>query len=345
MAFLDNSGDIILDAVLTDLGRKRLAAGRFNIYKFALGDEEINYELWNTSDPRGSAFYDLQILQTPVLEAFTSDQAIMRSRLMTFSRTNILFMPILRVNNTEAAGSEIHQPFTDGGQFLLVADETTFKLNGNGGNAALLAGAIKGYSRDTGSETTSFIAVDQGIDGAGAPSIVVPMDVELLETSFCVKVDNRLLSVNLVEGDNAATITPTTYQYLDDDYVAAYYFSRGNAGNAIRGPLGQNFRERGLISENATPEQITDIKSREMFAGPLGRTLQFRPEVRKEVVFSEQLFDELGNTSSGALSNFRGAGKDLPSGYKYIDTTITVEGMTTGYSIDIPIRIIKGIFS
>ena len=27
MAFLDNSGDIILDAVLTDLGRKRLAAG------------------------------------------------------------------------------------------------------------------------------------------------------------------------------------------------------------------------------------------------------------------------------------------------------------------------------
>ena len=27
MAFLDNSGDIILDAVLTDLGRQRLAKG------------------------------------------------------------------------------------------------------------------------------------------------------------------------------------------------------------------------------------------------------------------------------------------------------------------------------
>ena len=39
MGFLDNSGDIILDAVLTDLGRKRLAEGngRFNISKFALG--------------------------------------------------------------------------------------------------------------------------------------------------------------------------------------------------------------------------------------------------------------------------------------------------------------------
>ena len=47
MAFLDNSGDIILDAVLTDLGRLRLAEGKFSIVKFALGDEEINYRLYN----------------------------------------------------------------------------------------------------------------------------------------------------------------------------------------------------------------------------------------------------------------------------------------------------------
>ena len=38
MAFLDNSGDIILDAVLTDTGRFRLARGdgSFKITKFAL---------------------------------------------------------------------------------------------------------------------------------------------------------------------------------------------------------------------------------------------------------------------------------------------------------------------
>ena len=43
MAFLDNSGDIILDAVLTDTGRFRLAKGdgTFKIAKFALGDDEI----------------------------------------------------------------------------------------------------------------------------------------------------------------------------------------------------------------------------------------------------------------------------------------------------------------
>ena len=40
MGFLDNSGDIILDAVLTDAGRQRLARGdgSFNVTKFAFGD-------------------------------------------------------------------------------------------------------------------------------------------------------------------------------------------------------------------------------------------------------------------------------------------------------------------
>ena len=47
MAFLDNSGDIILDAVLTDVGRKRMAAGNFRITKFTLGDDEIDYSLYN----------------------------------------------------------------------------------------------------------------------------------------------------------------------------------------------------------------------------------------------------------------------------------------------------------
>ena len=64
MAFLDNSGDIILDAVLTDAGRQRMARGEFKIVKFALGDEEINYELFNGTHPSGSAFSDLQIMQS-----------------------------------------------------------------------------------------------------------------------------------------------------------------------------------------------------------------------------------------------------------------------------------------
>ena len=56
MAFLDNSGDIILDAVLTDTGRMRLARGdgSFRIAKFALGDDEINYGLYDKGNASGS---------------------------------------------------------------------------------------------------------------------------------------------------------------------------------------------------------------------------------------------------------------------------------------------------
>ena len=83
MAFLDNSGDIILDVVLTDHGRKLLAKGdgSFQITKFALGDEEIDYSLYNKTHPSGSSYYDLEILQTPVLEAFTNNASSMHSKL------------------------------------------------------------------------------------------------------------------------------------------------------------------------------------------------------------------------------------------------------------------------
>ena len=90
MAFLDNSGDIILDAVLTDTGRMRLARGdgSFRIAKFALGDDEINYGLYDKGNASGSAYYDLEILQTPVLEAFTNNTSFLKSKLMTIARTN-----------------------------------------------------------------------------------------------------------------------------------------------------------------------------------------------------------------------------------------------------------------
>ena len=48
MGFLDHStNNIIVDAVLTDLGRQSLAKndGSFQIYQFALGDDEVDYTI------------------------------------------------------------------------------------------------------------------------------------------------------------------------------------------------------------------------------------------------------------------------------------------------------------
>ena len=110
MAFLDNSGDIILDAVLTDTGRKRLARGdgSFQIVKFALADDEIDYSLYENANhstaenDSGSAYYDLNIMMTPIFEAFTNNTATMKSKLISLPRQDLLYMPVLRLNTTQS---------------------------------------------------------------------------------------------------------------------------------------------------------------------------------------------------------------------------------------------------
>ena len=124
MGFLDNSGDIILDAVLTDHGRQVLSRGdgSFQITKFALGDEEIDYSLYNTSHGSGSAYFDLQILQTPVLEAFTDNAASMKSKLVTYEAFDLLFLPIMKLNESYATTHEMHSTLN---AFIVAVDAMT----------------------------------------------------------------------------------------------------------------------------------------------------------------------------------------------------------------------------
>tara|TARA_B100000427_G_scaffold326327_1_gene334750 strand:- start:1737 stop:2828 length:1092 start_codon:yes stop_codon:yes gene_type:complete len=363
MAFLDNSGDIILDAVLTDMGRKRLASGRFTVSKFALGDEEINYELWDPSDARGTAFYDLQIMQTPILEAFTSDQSLMKSRLISFSRNDLLYLPILKLNNsklnthsrpygTVPADSE----YVSDPSFYVLADETTRNMNEGAPGGSVIPGIIYGVPGQTATDETKFIAIDQGIQAPGDSPLttVSPFDpVELQETAFIVKVDNRLLSISTVgnEGQNQDDVQARAPQYLDDDYVASYYFTRQQADGAIKDGAGtQNHRLRNTLTPNADPNTIATANKREVFNGPLGRTLQIVPTVKPELRLSDAIFKELGyegtelNIRSG-LGGAAGAAAGNLANYYLIETTITVQGMTTGNSIDIPIRIVRGKFS
>ena len=115
MAFLDNSGDIILDAVLTDTGRARLAKGdgTFKITKFALADDEIDYSLYNSAHASGSAYYDLEIMQTPLLEAFTNNTSSMKHKLISLPRTNLLFLPELRLNTVFESGTKMVSAVTE----------------------------------------------------------------------------------------------------------------------------------------------------------------------------------------------------------------------------------------
>ena len=87
MAILNNT-TITVDAVLTTKGRELLARndGSFQITQFSLGDDEIDYTLYNPLHPSGSAFYGEAIEAMPVIEAFPNESQIMRYKLVTLPR-------------------------------------------------------------------------------------------------------------------------------------------------------------------------------------------------------------------------------------------------------------------
>jgi hypothetical protein len=93
MGFQDNSGEIFIDAVLTDLGREKLARndGSFAIVRFRVGDDEIDYRNWN--ELTGSDSKDRKILDTPIFEAFTNEVVALRSPLVTIRNARLQYLP------------------------------------------------------------------------------------------------------------------------------------------------------------------------------------------------------------------------------------------------------------
>ena len=97
MGYLDNTSTTV-DAILTKKGRELLAQGTnaFNVTKFALADDEVDYRLWDTSHPNGSDYYGNVIESMPLLEAFPDENHVMRYKLVTLPK-NTIKMPIISI--------------------------------------------------------------------------------------------------------------------------------------------------------------------------------------------------------------------------------------------------------
>jgi hypothetical protein len=87
MGYLSNS-IITIDAILTKKGRELISKGdnSFNITQFALSDDEIDYSLYNTSHPNGSAYYGEAIENMPLLEAFPDETQMLKYKLLSLTR-------------------------------------------------------------------------------------------------------------------------------------------------------------------------------------------------------------------------------------------------------------------
>lgn len=87
MGYLNNS-IVTVDAILTRKGRELLARndGSFRITQFALADDEIDYTMWDPTNPLGSAYYGQAIDNMPLLEAFPDETQAMKYLLTTLPR-------------------------------------------------------------------------------------------------------------------------------------------------------------------------------------------------------------------------------------------------------------------
>ena len=104
MGYLDNT-TVTIDAILTKKGRELLAKGRsqFNITKFALADDEVDYDLWNPSHPNGVDYYGTVIENMPITEAVPDETQSMKYKLITMDRGQIA-IPYLKLE--QAVGTD-----------------------------------------------------------------------------------------------------------------------------------------------------------------------------------------------------------------------------------------------
>ena len=95
--------------------------------------------------------------------------------------------------------------------------------------------------------------------------------------------------------------------FIDDDNIASYYVSTGDFVTNL---------QANTVSQT----------TKSIIAGPRGTKLEFSVLSSVSLRTSTFLFDQIG-VNDGS--------------FKYIDSTIRVQGATTGYRVDVPVRYIK----
>jgi hypothetical protein len=192
MGYLDNSS-VTVDAILTLKGRELLAKGgdSFNITQFALGDDEIDYSLWNPDHPLGTAYYGTIIENMPIVEAVPDETQALKYKLITLPKqtTNI---PVVTVGNTAITLS------APGDSTIIAPNTSNFK----GGNATL------GYTAILSDSSVADIQVTRALQNATLPT--TPRFIGDNEDAQSVAVagfEFRVIAKTQLIEDKTATIT------------------------------------------------------------------------------------------------------------------------------------------
>ena len=198
MGYLNNSV-VTVDAILTDKGRQLLAQndGTFRITQFALSDDEIDYTLYNPTNPSGSAFYGQAIENMPLLEAFPLVTQEMKYVLTTLPRGTSK-MPVLNLGYSFITLKQ--------GASLAITPQT---LNYLGGNTTFESSGYTATISDVRTLST-FNGVGINTPDAVALNSTVTIGTNVSKTVVGTTINLTATTVNTLFGSNTflqATLT------------------------------------------------------------------------------------------------------------------------------------------
>jgi hypothetical protein len=360
MAFKNTSGTIIIDAVLTDLGRKKVSRGTLNITKFALGDDEINYETFSAADRDDSGYYP-ELTGSQIFEAYGSrhkniqygliskDESAFQNDNWELEHAWIIHMPILKLNDKIAIVPELR----DGVYYLSVNDETTEKIN------EIFSNTFK-FLSDNAVDKRKIVVesgLDQipALDGGLQPPDIHPSQFEkyfaispeareyfiekkyLLDQDFYVFADNRFIvktlgintkSVfkNYKNGEsqiNFESLIETSPISIESQFTT-------HATYLIKGIKNLMFDFYDELSSPSTAYSSLD--------GPKGTVVAMNFIVNGYLKNNSTATRDFRYSKYGKIDEYL---FDSTHKFDYVDTTVYIVGAATQSRVQVPLRLIR----
>lgn len=155
-----NKQTVTVDAILTKKGRQLLARGRsaFDITKFAVADDEIDYGLYDPAHPLGTEYYGSVIENMPVVEASADETQNLRYKLVTLDRT----LGINTVPTVDLGFSSLNLTFGRSATTISPQTNAVADLNLDGPNF--------GYTLVLYNSQAATVAVSTPVEGQAATS-------------------------------------------------------------------------------------------------------------------------------------------------------------------------------
>lgn len=325
MSLQNNAGTIVIDAVLTDTGRKKMAQGNFNITHFGLGDDEVDYTLGNSNN----GTFELDV-NPPILEAFAEQNANIQHGLLDLPRQDLLYLPTIKVNNKVDNAVLKHNNY----YHLAVNKNTTRKAQSSIGQAKVLENQNLNSNVlliETGIEQNSTMTIPTGSVSNQARFIT---NTGLMDKQFFVYCDSRFFDYVYINNPTA---------YYKNDAKGNLYTNIQPLQRVEKSSLGvvaeyyQSFICTSVVNAVYNKGNSRDF-SLSMYKNIRGSVLALNFGLTPKVVNPEKNNPDDRFTVFGQINQSILPGSN---NYDYIDTNILIEGASTGRQLVVPIRIIR----